>query len=482
LLTTIAASDVAVESATITAGSTAAVLAANELTLAPATAAAATTAFNALATALATEIVPAAAGQIGDGLEASNGIGSYATTTFGTLATMLANDTAITPAQITALATADAALASAFAFEKASDAATLTAAQVLANGAALDATSRPAANALAAIGTFTGANLAATALVADTVAATAAENLAGEVAFAAVVHAAVLANNAAYATAFAALTAPDKVAVTDLVVATIQAQAARLTQDGFSGDIVGFTAPADPEVVFNAVTAAIAGAGGSAAVQALVATDANDIVDFDPQELDGIVAAAEDQAFDAAVIAAYEGLLASVDLIADADSASQVAAIQAANVATVTLGADNIDVNGGAATVGNDVFIFNEANGNMVVGTAATAAAPENVLFGAGDDSVIILGEYTFVTVESAAAFAALGTTAVGDAAVTEIFVYQNATTGDTVLSIEDNAFDGSTTTGTALTTLTLTDITWTGVDVNVVDGNTILSEVAAIV
>jgi len=182
------------------------------------------------------------------------------------------------------------------------------------------------------------------------------------------------------------------------------------------------------------------------------------------------------------MMAAYNTLLASVDAIATADASSQVAAIEAANVATLTLGADNIDINGGAGSTGNDVFIFNEANGAMVVGTAATASAPQNVLFGTGDDSVIILGEYTFVTITTAAEFAALATTAVGDAAVTEIFVYQNATTGDTVLSVEDNAFDGSTTAGTAMTTLTLTDITFTNVDVSVVDGNTILSEVAAVI
>jgi hypothetical protein len=32
------------------------------------------------------------------------------------------------------------------------------------------------------------------------------------------------------------------------------------------------------------------------------------------------------------------------------------------------------------------------------------------------------------------------------------------------------------------MTTLTLTDITWTGVDVSVVEGNTILTEVAAVI
>ncbi len=193
---------------------------------------------------------------------------------------------------------------------------------------------------------------------------------------------------------------------------------------------------------------------------------------------------AADQAFDAAMIAAYDAVIASAEAIAAADNPSLVAAIEANNVATLTIGADNIDIDGGAATSGNDVFIFSEAGGSLTVGTAATAAAPGNVLFGAGDDSVVILGEYTdvqFVTIGSAAAQAALGTTAVGDASVLEAFVYQNATTGDTVISFEENAFDGSTTTGTAMNTLTLTDVTWAGVTVEVVDGFTILSETAVV-
>ena len=181
-------------------------------------------------------------------------------------------------------------------------------------------------------------------------------------------------------------------------------------------------------------------------------------------------------------MAAYNSLLDSIDAITAADASSQIAAIEAAQTATVSLGADNIAIAGGAATTGNDVFIFNEANGNLTIGTAATAAAPQNVLFGTGDDSVIILGEYTFVTITTAAQFAAIATTDLGDASTTEIFVYQNATNGNTVLTVEDNSFDGSTTTNTAMTTLTMTDVTWSGVDVTVVDGNTILSEVAAVI
>jgi len=478
LLTTIAASDVAVEAATITAGSSAAVLAFNDATLAPTTAAAATTSFDALAAAVQNEIDPATSA--GNGLEASNGIGLYATTTFETLATMLANDTAVTQAQITALATADASLTAAFAFEAASDSANLVTANVAANaGVALDAVSTPAASGLAAIGTALGTNVATTILVPDAVAATAAENLAGATAFAGTLQAAMLANDAAYATAFAALTAANATLVTDAILADVQTQIgnADLTQDVNTGLII---AVADAEVTLDAsagaVTVAIGALDPTAAqiINALDGAGANVLVT-------AVVAAANDQALDAALMAAYEGLLASIDVIAAADASSQVAAIEAANVATVSLGADNIDIDGGVATTGNDVFVFNEANGNMTVGTAATAAAPENVLFGAGDDAVIIAGEYTFVTISTAAEFAALGTTAVGDAATTELFVYQNAATGDTVLSFEDNAFDGSTTTGTAMTTLTLTDITWTGVDVNVVDGNTILSEAAVI-
>ena len=357
---------------------------------------------------------------------------------------------------------------------------------ITANGAAaLTVAQAPAAAGFTAIGAHTGANLAATVFGGDAVAATAAEDLAGAAAYGAVVHSAILANNVAYATAYAALTAAEQVIVTDLVTATVQGQIGvgnQLVQDVNTGAITGFIAGTDVEISYNAITTAIAAATDTAAITALVPTDATDLIPFVALSLNAVVASAEDQASDAAVMAVYNSLLASVDAVAAADASSQVAAIEAANVATVSLGVDNIDIDGGVATTGNDVFLFNEANGNMTVGTAATAAAPENVQFGAGDDSVIIAGEYTYVTIATAAEFAALGTTAVGDAATLEVFVYQNATTGDTVLSFEDNAFDGSTTTGTAMTTLTLTDITWTGVDVNVVDGNTILTEAAAVI
>ena len=103
-------------------------------------------------------------------------------------------------------------------------------------------------------------------------------------------------------------------------------------------------------------------------------TTVNGVAAANPNETTmNIINAASDAAFDAAYIAAYNDVLTSVRAITAADEASQIAAIEAANVATVTLGVDNIDIDGGAATTGNDVFIFNEAGGNLSVGTAATA-------------------------------------------------------------------------------------------------------------
>lgn len=496
LLATIALSDIAVNAATIAAAADSEVMNFNNVTLAtaiaPATVAAATTNFDATAAGLQNEIDPATATLGRDaplrGLDASNGIGTYATTTFATLANMLLNDTAVTAAQITTLATADASLTAAFAFEAASDNSTVLAAQVAANGAALTtALQTTAAAAFAAIGTHTGTNNANTVLSGDNVAATAAEILAGEAALGAVIHNAILANNAVattgYAAAFAALSAANQQIIIDAVTAdmgTVLSLAAH-NADANTGAITGFVLATDPEVLYTSAIAAVNGSGVVLAGPAQPSF-AGTIMTITVGEIDTIVSAAEDQAIDAAMMAAYNSLLASIDAIAAADASSQIAAIEAGNVATLSLGADNIDINGLGASTGNDVFIFNEANGNLVIGSAATAAAPQNVLFGTGDDSVIILGEYTFVTITTAAQFAAIATTDLGEAGTTEIFVYQNATNGNTVLTVEDNAFDGSTTTGTAMTTLTLTDITWSGVDVTVIDGNTILSEVAAVI
>ncbi|MDA9047613.1 hypothetical protein N9H68_07360 [Planktomarina temperata] len=93
---------------------------------------------------------------------------------------------------------------------------------------------------------------------------------------------------------------------------------------------------------------------------------------------------------------------------------------------------------------------------------------------GVGDDSIVIEGNYAdaqFVTI-TLAEFTSIQTTALGDAAVQEIFVYQNATTGDAVLLFEEETFDGSVTNGAGgMSTLTITDHT---LDLELVDPVTI--------
>ena len=506
LLTKIATSNTDVEAATIAAGSTAAVLDFNDNTVAPATAAAATTDATALIANLTTAITTT------NILEASDGLGNYETLAV-TLDAMVTAHTAVTGAQKTALASSDAGLAAAFAFEASSDSAAVNAALVAVNGNLIDTAAETAAAAgITAIGTHFGSNAASAALDGDTTPATTAELNAGVTAYAALIHAAILANDATYATAYGNLSAADQAliqtqlftTVDGLATTAVDANTGMITNDtdtGASiiavGDAIGGMASTLSAAGITTITPAL-DLGGDNAIGGAAAnadtidltndetiTTVNGVAAANPNETTmNIINAASDAAFDAAYIAAYNDVLTSVRAITAADEASQIAAIEAANVATVTLGVDNIDIDGGAATTGNDVYIFNEAGGNLSVGTAATVAAPENVLFGAGDDSVIILGEYTatqFVTIATAADQAALGTTAVGDASVLEAFVYQNATTGDTVISFEENAFDGSTTTGTAMTTLTLVDVSWAGVTAEVVDGYTILSETAVI-
>jgi len=491
LLSTISASDVAVEAATIAAGSAASVMANAGQTLAPVTAAAATTDFDAALTEMRTEIVTGTydadvTTTTANGLaafEQSGALYDYTSLT-ATLAASLTATEALTAAAKTALADDRAELAAALSFEAAADNNAFLAQAVVVNTAALTTDDHDLGTAaLKSIGTFLGNNNATNLLVADAAAGvTAAQTLAGQVAYAAALEAAIFSSSAALAATAAGFTTVEATQVSDAILAAVQG-VATTTADADSGDIL-----ADSAVVatIGAIDAALNGVAGMATDDisagmgvVIMGNNAGGYVAVAGAE--HLVELAADAAFDAAIAAELNTLIALADAVSAADEASAVAAIEAGLVATSSLGAENIDIDGGAATAGNDVFIFNEANGNMTIGAAATATAPGNVLFGAGDDSVIIAGEYTFVTIGTAAAQASLATTAVGDAAVLEVFVYQNATSGDTVLSFEDSAFDGSVTAGVAMTTLTLTDITWTGVDVNVVDGNTILSEAAVI-
>jgi hypothetical protein len=494
LLSTISASDVAVEAATIAAGAAASVMANAGQTLAPATAAAATTDFNAALAEMRTEIitgtydadVTATTANGLDSFEQSAALYDY-TSLSATLAASLTATQALTAAAKTALAADRAELAAALSFEAAADNNAFLAQAVVVNTAALTTDDHDLGTAaIKSIGTFLGNNNATNLLVADAAAGvTAAQTLAGQIAYAAALETAIFSSSAALAATAAAFTTVQATAVTNAILAAVQG-VATTTADADSGDILADTAVVD---TIAAIDAALDTAGVGMRIDDV--SQGMGVIIMMPflVGLNAPVAGAEhlielaaDAAFDAAIAAELNTLIALADAVSAADETSAVAAIEAGSVATSSLGADNIDIDGGAATAGNDVFIFNEANGNMTIGAAATAAAPGNVLFGAGDDSLIIAGEYTFVTIDTAAAQASLATTAVGDAAVLEVFVFQNATSGDTVLSFEDSAFDGSVTAGVAMTTLTLTDTTFADLELTTVDGNTILAETAAVI
>jgi hypothetical protein len=195
----------------------------------------------------------------------------------------------------------------------------------------------------------------------------------------------------------------------------------------------------------------------------------------DVTAMQGYIDATMDQAYDAALIAAFNGVLADMQAIAAEENAGELAVIQAGIVSTESLGANSIDMDGGAATDGNDVFTFAvESGAAMTIGTAAA------YLGESGTDSVVIKGDYTFVTITEAQNDT-IATTALGSATALEIFVYQNATNGNTVLHVEENAFDGSLEANGALTTLTLTDVTFADLTQIDADGFTVLSTETAV-
>ncbi|MDC1480920.1 hypothetical protein N8146_01100 [Ascidiaceihabitans sp.] len=463
-LTSSVASDVAVATATITAASAASVMAMAESgTTAPATQALAiadmTAAITNLTAAMETTIP----------LEASNAAIDFTAILGGqTFALALAELTAVTAAEKTALATTISTLEGALSFETTSDAQdVLLATQGLA-GAATSAAEALALGGISGITSHVAANLLADTINTDTGAlATAGEIAAANAAYAALLNAAVIANNSVYATEYAALTAAQQ----GVLLADIQALIAEdgaagsasltdivITRDAGTGAITG--AGTDAAAAADDITAHLFVAEAAIDASATVVTNTTAAGTFDPTAdavtIQAYVDALQDQQSDAALIAAFNGVLESMKTIATSENAGELSLIQSNLVSTESLGADSIDVDGGAATDGNDIFIFSPEGGvNQTIGTAAA------YLGESGTDSVIIGGDYTFVSITKVENDA-IATTALGDATATEIFVYQNATTGDAVLHVEDNAFDGSLEANGALTTLTLTDVTFT--------------------
>ena len=422
-------------------------------------------------------------------LEASNAAIDYTAILGGqTYALALAELTAVTAAEKTALATTIASLEGALSFEATSDAqTTLLATQALA-GADTSAAEAAAIAGLSAITSHVAANLLTDTINTDTGAlATAGEIAAANAAYAALLNAAVIANNDTYATEWAALTAAQQgVLLADIQAAIVEDGAALsaagtdivITRDAGTGAITG--AGTDAAAAADSITAHLFVAEAAIDASATAVTNTTAAGTFDPTvdavALQGYIAALQDQQYDAALIAAFNGVLDNMKAIATAENAGELAVIQANLVSTESLGADSIDMDGGAATDGNDIFTFSvEAGANMTIGTAAA------YLGETGTDSVIISGDYTFVTITKAENDA-IATTALGDATANEIFVYQNATTGDAVLHVEDNAFDGSLEANGALTTLTLTDVTFADLTQIDADGFTGLSTAAAVI
>ena len=309
LLSTISASDAAVATASIAAGSSAAVMSASDLVLAPATVALATAAFDTLAGIVAVQMDPtlaaaAADPATGDGLEASNAVGAYVNLA-STFATMLTAEQAVTQANITALTAAKAATAGAFAFEAASDANTVAVASValvdatnaalaapLPAGTAATAAQTAGMAGLNAVGAYLGGNSAAVLMDGDINPASAGEITAGQAAYGAVLHAAMLANDAAYATAYAATSAALQTADLDAMIAAVVVANTFVT-DANTGLITS-----DTDV--GASVLAMVGA----AITTIPAASAVDFeVALNVALTNATVAATSDQASDASIIA-----------------------------------------------------------------------------------------------------------------------------------------------------------------------------------
>ena len=467
-LTTISTSDAAVESATITTAASAAVLAANELTVAPTTIAAANTAIAAHHAQVLAEVTTGA-GAGGDGLDEAIVLEDIAAALGANFAAMVGDATNVLAADKTAFATADADIRAALAFELSADVATLTGLNNTA-GAANTATDEENAvlATVAATGTMVGSNNYTDATTADTTALTAAETLAGQIALATSVNATLLANDETYATAWALLTAAEQAVVVEAIAADASITGANVAQSTTSGAVIGITSV---EAIYTAAAGLIAGAdnqtaglvlpAGAVAADLLTAA-AGAVINLAPAgAINAVEAQAEDNAHDAAAVADITALLDAAITVGAAAEAADVAGIQAGLVSTESLGAENIVLATDtvrAGTDGNDVFLFAENGAAITVGTAATAAAPENVFGGVGTDSIVIEGTYTFVVIDKDE-FDNIQTTNLGNESVLEALVYTDATTGNTVMSFEENAFDGNITNGAgAMTTVTVTD------------------------
>ena len=177
-----------------------------------------------------------------------------------------------------------------------------------------------------------------------------------------------------------------------------------------------------------------------------------------------------------AVKASFDAVTAAFDDILAAQNSVDVLDVQATIIELENDGTNVAMATGAteAATANDDLIGYvTDLDNSVVIGSAAQA-------FGAnGDDALIIAGEYTFSTITEAQSDA-IATVSLGDSSALEIFVYQDATSGDAVLHVERTAGEGNVE-GTTMSTITLTDVTFADLGQVVADDVTVLTSAAVI-
>ena len=214
--------------------------------------------------------------------------------------------------------------------------------------------------------------------------------------------------------------------------------------------------------------------GGTAAATAVTAAIA--LTAGGAGDIEAYIDAKITATYEAAVAAQYTALIDAMQTVADAQNAvdaldTQATLIELANDGTaVTI----VTAATTAASTNDDLIGYvTDSDISTTIGSAAQA-------FGAtGDDTLMIAGEYTFVTITEAQSDA-IATEVLGDASVLEIFVYQDATSGDAVLHVERTAGEGNVE-GTTMSTITLTDVTFADLGQTVADDMTVLTSAAVI-
>jgi hypothetical protein len=177
-----------------------------------------------------------------------------------------------------------------------------------------------------------------------------------------------------------------------------------------------------------------------------------------------------------AIKADFDAVLDALDTVIAAQTAVAALEVEATVIELQNDGTNVVMATGTTAALSDDsdmVGYITDLDNSVTIGSSTES-------FGAsGTDSLIIAGEYTFETITEAQ-HDAIATVELGSASALEIFVYQDATSGDTVLHVERTAGEGNVE-GATMSTITLTDTTFADLSSLVADGVTILSSEAAI-